>query len=711
MRQRLPGAAGVFLAFTALGLWNMAPSVSFGDSGEFIASAATLSVAHAPGYPLFCLTAKALGTLLPMAPWAYRVNLLSVLCGALALALLWRALRDADVHPLGAAAGVLFLGLSPLWLHTSLQTEVFALNSLFAAACVRLFAAYADDLFRPRPMAALGLFLGLGGANHHTLIFVVPSLAASALLRLRERGKRISPASAARAAAWFLSFGLLGLGAYLYLPIRAGMNPPLDWGHPVDIPRFLHVLLRRDYGSFALTIEGAAGSRFAAVLPQTLRYARALLSGFGPVGLLLAAFGLAAFHLRRPEAGKVPWHFPVLLLVFSGPVFLWLGNPPFDAQTGGALQRFFLMSWLGAAWLTAAGAAWLRSQGRWGRTAAAALLLAPLAGALRASDAWAQRWDLAAEDYGRNVLRSLPPGALFFMDGGDDTFYTLAYLLYTRGLRPDIEPHDRGGLVFPSLYGPDFRRLTKEGKEKRRVRVEAAAARGRPTFYSTLNSDILPGRMLPLHGLFRRVGAPTQQRPVMPVEDSEGRALWEAYPQRTQRRSAASHYRYRALIPVYPVMRAAAATARGDLTGALLRLRIAAEMASDVRWVPSTVSNSAQWVGFQASAAQDWKTAQAAYTLASRLEPDRPSLWTNLGVTLEKQDRLQEAEAVYRRGLALDPKSAQAYYNLGTLYWKLGRWAESASMFQQAVEVDPQNSAARAFALRAAQRASVEVAP
>ena len=83
----------LFLAFSALGLYQAAPSVTTGDAGEFAAAAATWGVPHAPGYPAWTVLAKALGTALPSGDWAYRCNLLSALCGALALAILADALK------------------------------------------------------------------------------------------------------------------------------------------------------------------------------------------------------------------------------------------------------------------------------------------------------------------------------------------------------------------------------------------------------------------------------------------------------------------------------------------------------------------------------------------------------------------------------------------------------------------------------------------
>jgi len=714
----------VFLLFAAVGVASMAPSVSFGDSGEFIASAAGLGIAHAPGYPLFSLAGHAIGCALPWACWGYRVNLLSALCGAAALALVFDATLLCGLGAVEAGLASLFLGLSPLWLHTSGQAEVFSMNSLAAAAAFWVFCRWRDRLFAQRPMALLGLCLGLGGANHHTLVLIVPSLLAAGWVRCRPR-----PAAGLRGVSWMLLFGGLGLALYLFLPLRSRLGPALDWGHPRDLARFLHVLLRRDYGSFALTVEGAAVGRLGAAWPQLIRWAAGLQHSFGPVGLVLAAAGAASWLRRAPgvpmcpgDRGRgtapaegrpeLPWSLPLLWILLAGPGFLLLGNPPFDPVTSGALERFALLSWIPFAFLIAAGADQLWSLPAGLRRASlACLLLVPLAGAARAKTGWDQRWDLAAHDYGKNVLRSLPPGSVLYMDGGDDTFYTLAYFQFACGLRPDVEPHDRGGLVFPNPYGSDFRSLPREAKEARRREIEAASVRERPTLYSTLSDAILPGHILLQHGLLRRAVAGSTKTGM--AEDPAGRALWDLYPLRVLPALGRAHYRYRALVPVYAVMRAASDRLQGRLLESLSRLEGALSSGEGVLWVPGAVSRESQWVGFEASGAGDWRTAERAYALAAKTSAREPGVWLNLGVSLEKLGRSAEAEAAHRRGLAVARESgpdaardaAQAFYNLGSLYWAAKDWRRASEMFSEAARLSPGDAKTASLAREAARRA------
>jgi tetratricopeptide (TPR) repeat protein len=683
-------AAAVFLAHGALGVLSLAPGVGFGDSGELVASAATLGVAHAPGYPLHSLGAHLVGTLVPLAGWAWRTNLFSALCAAGAAAVLVDALLLLGLGLVPALVGALSLTLSPPWLRSALGAEVFSLHWLLAAACVWTLCRFRERAFDERPMALLGLLLGLGGANHQTLALAVPALLAAAWTWARP-----APVRAWRGLAFLTGFALLGLAAYAYLPLRARASPPLDWGHPVDLPRFLHVLLRRDYGSFALTVEGAQGGRLGGAAAQLGRWLGEAVRGFGPGGLLLALLGgwaLSRAKERRPElllAG--------LLALFCGPGFLILGNPPFDALTTGALERFQPLSWLALALLAARGTELLGA--RLPSAALTALLLLPCGRAFAAAGGWSGRGDYAAHDYGRNLLRSLPRRAALFMDGGDDTFYTLAAAVYGEGLRGDLALHDRGGLVFRGAYGPDFRRLPRAQKERRRVEVEERMALERPVFYSTLRDEIVPGRALALAGILRRL----EPSGSAAFETPQGPALWEAYALRFDEAKARAHYRYRALVPLYPLMEASAFAARGRRPEALLLLRSALRLGPDVLWLGPSVSRAAQWAGWLAGEAGDWPAAERAYRLALDAAPGDGEAGANLAVAFEKQGRFEDAERAYREAVAKTPTPA-AWHNLAALYWGRGRWAESADAFERALALDPGDAKLRAWRDEAVRR-------
>lgn len=613
--------AACFSAFLFLGIWNLSPAIAFGDSGEFIAAGAVLGLAHSPGYPLHALLAKALGTALPLGSWAYRVNLVSALCAAAALALLGDALRLSGAGRGARLAALAGLGGSPLFRRETAVAEVFALNALALSAMIWLCARYAGRLWEDRPAAALGLTAGLALANHHTALFAIPAVLLEAWLT--------SPASASRRARGLCvaaAFALAGLAAYLYLPIRSFADPPLDWGDPTNWERFWRVMLRRDYGSFSLTVEGAAA---APRWRQFWRWGVEFVSHAG-LAAIPAVLGLFVFSRARV--------FLAGALLLAGPFFFWLGNPPFDAQTSGALERFYLAPLILSAVLAALAVHRLFERaGLWVGAALAALLLHPAANGARAAESWFVRRDYAAYDYGRSVMKCLPPGSVLAMDGGDDTFYTTAALRFAEGLRPDLALHDRGGLVFKSLYGPDFRWLSRVEKEARRREVETALARAGTLHYSTLNDAILPGFPLAARGLVWAAGGPALD-------------LWPFLPERWEEGLARGQYRYRALIAFYPVMRAFDLERAGRLEEALAQMARAAALAPDALWISSVLARAAATTGLRAADAGSLALARRAYSFV----------------------------------LAMDKRVAEDWANLGALAWRLGEWREAETAFSLA---------------------------
>src|SRR4029453_6340220 len=72
----------------------LAPPVTLVDSGELIVAASHLSVAHPPGFPLYCALSH-LVTRVPLGSVAQRVNAASALFAALAAAALVLVARVA----------------------------------------------------------------------------------------------------------------------------------------------------------------------------------------------------------------------------------------------------------------------------------------------------------------------------------------------------------------------------------------------------------------------------------------------------------------------------------------------------------------------------------------------------------------------------------------------------------------------------------------
>lgn len=676
----------IFLSFAALGIFQAAPSVTTGDAGEFAAAAASWGVPHAPGYATWTVLAKALGTALPLGDWAYRANVLSALCGAAALVLLCNALRRWGVPRAARVGAVVLLGLAPLWREQSAVAEAFSLLALSGAALLWIVAAAGERLLSPGPAAALGLVFGLGLGAHQTLVLVLPALLLA--------GKGLE-GSWARALAWAGLGTMLGFGVHLAIPLRAMAGPPVDWGHAVNGDAFLRLILRKDYGTFALTIEGAQELGAPGLWAQAWRFITSMYRGFGAIGILLAAVGALAWS--RTEI-KLKAGTAAMWVLAAGPGFLFLGRPGFDAQTAGALERFYLLPMMGLVPFLAAGFAVL---GR--RVPAFAVVAALMAGAAAMPEGFAasRRTDFLEYDYGRAIMRTIPVNGILVMDGGDDTFYGLMFLKVASGLRPDVQLHDRGGVVFPGGYGADFRALEKNAKAARRLEVETRWYGTGRLWYSTLNDGLLPGVVLAPAGLLRRP-VPTN------AKFAEGPALRETLVVRMDRGSIAKRYRDRALAAFIPHQRGVEALARGDTDAGVSWFEVASMLAPDALWIRPTQAYALGMHGFHRVNARDYAGAERAYRLAAELEPHKAEPLTNLGVTLERKGRLEEAEAAFREGIRREPRSPLPHAALGARLWGAQRWAEAAAAFDAAAALAPSDDRSAAWADKARRRAAAK---
>ncbi len=121
-----------------------APTVSFWDCGEFIATSYILGIPHPPGNPMFLLIGRFFA-LLPIAgEIAVRINLISVISSALSVFMaFWLILRISigtkEILPLGKSrigvgigsfAGALIMGLSNTFWSNAVEAEVFGLAML-----------------------------------------------------------------------------------------------------------------------------------------------------------------------------------------------------------------------------------------------------------------------------------------------------------------------------------------------------------------------------------------------------------------------------------------------------------------------------------------------------------------------------------------------------------------------------------------------------
>ena len=86
--------------------------------------------------------------------------------------------------------------------------------------------------------------------------------------------------------------------------------------------------------------------------------------------------------------------------------------------------------------------------------------------------------------------------------------------------------------------------------------------------------------------------------------------------------------------------------------------------------------------------AGDSEAALALLTTLSEDAPDKPRLFTNLGLAYFQQQQPELAEQAFLQAIERDPDDAVAHNHLGILQRRQGRFQEALAQYQRAIEID-----------------------
>ncbi len=196
-------AAGVLAVSFLLYLITMAPTVSFWDCGEFIATAYIMGVPHPPGSPLYLLVAR-LFTFLPFFDnIGAKVNIISPITSALAVFFLyliivhmvskWRgkveSVTDAVItYGAGVLGAATFMVTDSHWFN-AVEAEVYSISTFLTALTVWLILRWSrkdDDQSHVRYILILAYLFGLAAGIHLLNLLVLPFVALIIYFRRRE---------------------------------------------------------------------------------------------------------------------------------------------------------------------------------------------------------------------------------------------------------------------------------------------------------------------------------------------------------------------------------------------------------------------------------------------------------------------------------------------------------------------------------------------
>jgi hypothetical protein len=539
-------ALAVFAVVLAVYVLTLAPTVTFWDAGEFIATARILGIPHPPGTPLFVLLGNVFGQLVPIGEFAYRTNLMTAAFSAAAAACLFlvvvqalRGWRTGGPADRGTADGVYVVGGAvaaalcaafafTVWQNSN-ETEVYMVATFSIAAICWLAWLWrrARGTARASHLLLLIVYIGAVSIGNHLLTLLVgPALVGFMWHVLRsepnadERERRAEWAQwAVVAGVWalligaglgsitlmalggvaflaagiyaagvgspafalaVLGIGVVGVSTYLFLYIRAGLDPFINEAAPSTWDALLSVIRREQYpprspvdNPIYPSGPDNPGRSFRIMGLQIVNYlqyfdwqwsnglaattavfARIRLP-FTVLFLMLGTTGLA--ELRRRDRSL----FWLLLLLFltTGPALVgymnfkpgyslgWEYFPDGDNHEVRERDYFFTVSFLmwglfAGMGLAAIGRA-VRERlgpGRAGQAAAIGVLaVAVLPFALNFSAASRKHTPTAtlARDFAYDLLQSVEPYGIVFTNGDNDTF-PLWYLQEVEGVRQDV---------------------------------------------------------------------------------------------------------------------------------------------------------------------------------------------------------------------------------------------------------------------------------
>ena len=211
------------------------------DSPKFQFVGRVLGTSHSPGYPFYAMATWAFGGL-PIGTLAYRINLFSAVCGALACVCIFLTSRRLGVTRLLSIAASLAAATSfPVW-SNSVTAEVYTLAAVLSGFAVYWVIAFAQTSAVAhsywRLYAACAMW-ACGFGNHLTIVGILPAAVAYGVFKDRSV---LRPRVALTAAI----IGILGVLQYGFIAVRTIQGAPYLEARADTVKGVFDVIIARD---------------------------------------------------------------------------------------------------------------------------------------------------------------------------------------------------------------------------------------------------------------------------------------------------------------------------------------------------------------------------------------------------------------------------------------------------------------------------------
>src|SRR3989344_7773015 len=99
-----------------------------GDSGEILAAANSLGLAHPIGFPLYLVTGKLFSLLFPIGEFAFRLNVFSAVLTALSVGIFFLILRRRGISRAASFLSSIIFGFGQSIWSTAVSARVYSLS-------------------------------------------------------------------------------------------------------------------------------------------------------------------------------------------------------------------------------------------------------------------------------------------------------------------------------------------------------------------------------------------------------------------------------------------------------------------------------------------------------------------------------------------------------------------------------------------------------
>ena len=396
---------------------TLVPTLYTFDSAEFATAAWTLGLPHAPGYPLYVLSAHIFASLMPPGiDVAGKVNLYSAFCLALAAPALYSMLlRLFSRRWLAFGVVLVWLWSYQVW-SAGIVAEVYAAQAATLAWTGWALTTLPDSSWRSVLLSSVAFGVALG--VHPGSVLFAPGVGA-AFVMSRVPLRRSLVAGLVCALVFFLSL--------LYLPVRYLDDPSLTLLGEYDaLGRFIPVDLTTPDGLLWVLSGAQFNDLFfntgsSTFLDRVLQFVGWLWSNFLGLGAMVGMVGIWALRTRRRLL--LVWvlcvaPFTLFYLTYAAP----------DVET--MLVPLYLV------WIVVFAAGWCWFAEAVGDRAIIVLFIYALALFLLNYPLVDGSRDYSVRHRAEITLDSMPEEAIVFGDWFD--LVPLQYLQLVEGVRPDL---------------------------------------------------------------------------------------------------------------------------------------------------------------------------------------------------------------------------------------------------------------------------------